>query len=94
MTKPTASICPNCSNKPMFIASEGRRVQVLCGHSVCQAAMEARITAHVVATTNRHHALGEARELADRLLEGTAFQRLMGAIMRHLPPDIIRGAKR
>lgn len=61
----TTVVCPNCSDGPLFVVSEGRRVQVKCGHSICQAKEEERIGDRVI------------REL-----------------MRHLPPEITKGAKR
>jgi hypothetical protein len=58
-------VCPNCSDGPLFVVSEGRRVHVKCGAPVCQAAEEERIAA-----------------------------RVMRELMRHLPPEITKGAKR
>jgi len=53
---PDQSICPSCNGLgSLFLADEkGRRVQVACGHSVCQGLREARMTKHVIAEMFRY----------------------------------------
>jgi hypothetical protein len=86
--KPTP--CPNCSGAPLFIESAGRRIQVKCGHSVCQSAEEERIAARVVALAK---ASGHVDIVATIMLPENR-QRILAEIMRHLPPDIAKNAKR
>ena len=82
MTKPpTKSVCPNCGNKPLVVESEGRRVHVLCGHAVCQGAMEDRLAARV-------------STVVQGILSRQDVKALLPEIMRHLPPELTRAAKR
>jgi hypothetical protein len=50
------SVCPVCAGLgSLFVPdAEGRKVQVSCGHSVCQGKMEERIGRHVMAELFRH----------------------------------------
>jgi hypothetical protein len=53
---PDKSVCPSCSGLgSLFVLdAEGRKVQVSCGHSVCQGLLEERIGRHVLAELFRH----------------------------------------
>jgi len=86
----TTVICPNCSDGPLFVVSEGRRVQVKCGHSICQAKEEERIGERAVKQDS-------ARTVVDMMatiLAPENFQRLLSQLLRHLPLDVSKGAKR
>jgi hypothetical protein len=82
--------CPNCSGAPLFLTCGDKRVQVKCGHAMCQEAEEGRIAARVLAAT----AKAAAPDVVGALTLPENLSRLMASIMRHLPVDLARGAKR
>lgn len=84
------SVCPSCGNAGhLFLTDEnGVRRQVLCGASVCQSGRETRIAARVEAGLQTWLAARESRQVYELVLADPKFTaRLVGEVMRHLPPD-------
>jgi hypothetical protein len=92
MTKPAKSICPQCNGTGVFAvnSADGRRLIARCGTSICQAAEEDRIVARLSVGLAKM----QAPDVLTVLTQPENLQRLLASIMRHMPSDITRGAKR
>jgi len=94
--KKTAHVCPNCNGLgSVFIESASRRVQVACGHSKCQGALEERLFERLSSLVQRWAANRDGLGVADLLLQSQeGLKRVFAELFRHLPPAFTKGAKR
>lgn len=94
---PEASVCPQCSGLGQIAVTSvyGRRVLVACGGAVCQRLLEERVTQHVTTAVKAWYSRRDDRDIADRITGSPeTLRRIVAETMRHLPPDLIRSAKR
>lgn len=95
MKKP-AHVCPNCNGLgSVFIESQGRRVQVACGHSKCQGALEERLFERLSGLVQRWAEVRDGLDVADLLLKSQeGIKRVFAELFRHLPPAMFKAVKR
>lgn len=94
--KKSVHACPNCNGLgSVFIESQGRRVQVACGHSKCQGALEERLFERLSSLVQRWAANRDGLGVADLLLQSQeGLKRVFAELFRHLPQGVTKGAKR
>lgn len=89
-------VCPNCNGLgSVFIEKKGLRVQVACGHSKCQGALEERLFERLSGFIQRWAANRDGLGVADLLLQSQeGLKRVFAELFRHLPQGVTKGAKR
>ena len=94
--KKSAHTCPNCNGLgSVFLEKKGLRVQVACGHSKCQGALEERLFDRLSGFVQRWAAVRDGLDVADLLLQSQeGIRRVFAELFRHLPQGVTKGAKR
>ena len=91
-TDPKKPMCPQCngSGEIAVVDASGKRVLVVCAGTVCQSAAEARDEARAV----RRDSARTVGDIMATILAPENIQRLLSQLLRHLPLDVSKGAKR
>jgi hypothetical protein len=91
-TDPKNPLCPQCngSGEIAVVDAHGVRVLVVCAGQVCRSAAEARDEARAV----KRDALRGVGDIMAIILAPENIQRLLSQLLRHLPLDVSKGAKR
>ena len=84
--------CPQCngSGEIAVVDAHGVRVLVVCAGQVCRSAAEARDEARAI----KRDALRGVGDTMTAILAPENIQRLLSHLLRHLPIDVSKGAKR
>jgi hypothetical protein len=84
--------CPQCngSGEIAVVDAHGVRVLVVCAGQVCRSAAEARDEARAT----KRDALRGVGDIMATILAPENIQRLLSQLLRHLPLDVSKGAKR
>jgi hypothetical protein len=91
-TDPKKPLCPQCngSGEIAVVDARGVRVLVVCAGQVCRSAAEARDEARAI----KRDALRGVSDVMSTVLAPENIQRLLSQLLRHLPLDVSKGAKR
>ena len=93
MSKPLPKpLCPQCNSSGEIAVADvsGKRVLVVCAGTACQAAAEARDEARAV----KRDSSRAVADIMNTILAPENIQRLLSQLLRHLPLDVSKGAKR
>ena len=89
---PKKPLCPQCTGSGEIAVADvvGKRVLVVCAGRACQAAGEDRADARAVKRDSARAVV----DVMSTILAPENFQRLLSQLLRHLPLDVSKGAKR